>query len=641
MFANSIQAKFVWPVSSVVIVITLLTTLTIAISENQSVHQFAADTAQEQIVTTTNLLTVADSIMMDRVKSSMKLLLERGALLGPARQGVATEVNGKNAPDIVLGEQSQANRFDLVDGVTAIQGGSATLFSKVGDDFVRISTNVKKDGKRAIGTILDPTGRAIKAIREGKPFYGQVDILGNPFITGYEPMHDADHKLIGIWYVGYKMDLKILQETIAKSRILKKGFIALQDNFGKARFHSDHLSNEQVQALIDGQTTGWVITRQNFAPWDFQVVAGYQEQEVSDIAKKSQMMMIGAGGGVCVILIVLLVWLSKALVVKPLRDAIVVANYIAEGDLTRPMEIQRTDEIGEMQTALSVMRDSLNELISHIYSNIKQTADLTNNLFATSNDVARDSERQSDSAAAVAAMVEELTTSIDQVAANANASLRLAQESGVIARQGATVAEDASHEMREIADSVTVAANRIRSLGEQSEKITAIVNTIKGIADQTNLLALNAAIEAARAGEQGRGFAVVADEVRKLAESTAKSTGEISAMVTAIQHETEYAIDAMRLGQERSEKGVKMAVQVGAAMRGIGESTGRVVEAVNNISEELRQQSASSSEIARNVENIAAISEKNSLAVKGVAQTTARLRESTALQQSAVARFTI
>ena len=82
--------------------------------------------------------------------------------------------------------------------------GTATIFVKHGDEYVRVATNVKKDdGSRAIGTVLDPKGKAIESIRKGEPFYGEVDILGKPYITGYKPIRDSSQKVIGIYYVGY------------------------------------------------------------------------------------------------------------------------------------------------------------------------------------------------------------------------------------------------------------------------------------------------------------------------------------------------------------------------------------------------------------------------------------------------------
>jgi hypothetical protein len=96
------------------------------------------------------------------------------------------------------------NNFDLVDAVVTQAGGTATIFVKNGDEYVRVATNVKKDdGTRAIGTILDPKGKAIESIKKNEAFYGEVDILGKPYITGYDPIVDQSNAVIGIYYVGY------------------------------------------------------------------------------------------------------------------------------------------------------------------------------------------------------------------------------------------------------------------------------------------------------------------------------------------------------------------------------------------------------------------------------------------------------
>jgi hypothetical protein len=97
------------------------------------------------------------------------------------------------------------NNFALVDEVQKEKGGTATIFVKSGNDFVRVATNVKKDdGSRAIGTVLDPKGKAMAAISKGESFYGEVPILGKPYITGYEPIRNASGEIIGVYYVGYK-----------------------------------------------------------------------------------------------------------------------------------------------------------------------------------------------------------------------------------------------------------------------------------------------------------------------------------------------------------------------------------------------------------------------------------------------------
>lgn len=141
-----------------------------------------------------------------KVKASMDALKAATAKLGAPKIEGMEAVSGKNASALYFGTTKLNNNFDVVDAVVKEHGGTATLFAKTGDEYVRVSTNVPKpDGSgRATGTILDPAGKAIVAINAGKAFYGEVTILGVPYITGYEPIKDASGKVIGIWYVGYK-----------------------------------------------------------------------------------------------------------------------------------------------------------------------------------------------------------------------------------------------------------------------------------------------------------------------------------------------------------------------------------------------------------------------------------------------------
>ena len=103
-----------------------------------------------------------------------------------------------------FGSTKMNNFFDVVDDVVKEAGGTATLFVKAGDEYVRVATNVKKDdGSRAVGTVLDPKGKAIESIKKNEAFYGEVDILGKPYVAGYDPIRDASKNVIGIYYVGY------------------------------------------------------------------------------------------------------------------------------------------------------------------------------------------------------------------------------------------------------------------------------------------------------------------------------------------------------------------------------------------------------------------------------------------------------
>lgn len=131
------------------------------------------------------------------VKTAMQALKDETAKLGPAKlEGEALNFGAK----AVNGD------FSVVDQVKAKHGGTATLFAKKGNNFVRVSTNVMKDGARAVGTILDPSGPAYAAINQDKAYYGMVDILGKIYDTGYEPIRSDAGAVIGVYYVGYPME---------------------------------------------------------------------------------------------------------------------------------------------------------------------------------------------------------------------------------------------------------------------------------------------------------------------------------------------------------------------------------------------------------------------------------------------------
>jgi len=139
-----------------------------------------------------------------KVKTAMELLRSMADKLGPPKIEGMEAVAGKQEPAIYFGSTKMNNNFSLVDEVVKQAGGTATIFVRNGDQFVRVATNVKKDdGSRAVGTILDPKGKAIASIQKNEAFYGDVDILGKPYVTGYEPIQDSSKGVIGIYYVGY------------------------------------------------------------------------------------------------------------------------------------------------------------------------------------------------------------------------------------------------------------------------------------------------------------------------------------------------------------------------------------------------------------------------------------------------------
>jgi aerotaxis receptor len=305
-----------------------------------------------------------------------------------------------------------------------------------------------------------------------------------------------------------------------------------------------------------------------------------------------------------------------------MRSAVQAARTIAAFDLSKPVPLAGRDEVGEVLAQFTIMRNNLLGNAALIKQSTGKLDSAAQDLTASSAMSAQAAVKQSEAAVGMAAAVEELSVSIDQVSDHAREANDVSRESGDLSREGGRVIHSTADEIGHIAESVQGSAKTISELEGYSAEISTIVGVIKDIADQTNLLALNAAIEAARAGEQGRGFAVVADEVRKLAERTANSTQQITAMIDKVQSGSRRAVEEMEASVKRVSDGVELAHQAGNSISGIQSAAARVMQAVADIDRALKEQGVASRDIARNVEQVAQMTEQGSQSsrhVSGVA----------------------
>lgn len=381
------------------------------------------------------------------------------------------------------------------------------------------------------------------------------------------------------------------------------------------------ISSGQAKAKMDAMRA--VITEFQ----DSEKALQEERSTLMDDSKSTAFTILVVGGLAAAILAILIATLLAKTITGRLSQAVTLARNIADGRLDNKIEVAGNDEVSTLQHAFQAMQDRLRAMIREIGISAEQLVGAADNISTASLQLSTSVQEQSHSASSMAATVEELTVSINHVSDNAVEAHAQSSESGRQSTEGGSVIQETLERMNLIAQTVEASASQISDLDNHAEQISSIVSVIKSIADQTNLLALNAAIEAARAGEQGRGFAVVADEVRLLAQRTGNSTQEITEMVKRIQLGTRDAVQQMEVGVTQVKGGVDMAQRAGDAIIGIRQSSGDVVRMVDQISLALREQTAASQDVARNVERIAQMSQQNSLAVEQTTETAGTLQQ--------------
>jgi methyl-accepting chemotaxis protein len=278
----------------------------------------------------------------------------------------------------------------------------------------------------------------------------------------------------------------------------------------------------------------------------------------------------------------------------PLRKGVDFATAVANGDLTRKIELDRKDEIGELADAMNSMVDKLKDIVTEVTAG-------ADNVAAGSTELSSSAESMSQGASEQAAAAEEASSSMEQMSSNIKQNADNAIQTEKIATKSAM---DAAEGGKAVLQTVTA-----------MKEIAGKINIIEEIARQTNLLALNAAIEAARAGEHGKGFAVVASEVRKLAERSQHAAAEIAHLSTSSVEVAEKAGDMLSKMVPHIQKTAELVQEISASCREQDTGADQINKAMQQLDQVIQQNASASEEMASTSEELSSQAEQLQAAI--------------------------
>ncbi|NKF50177.1 methyl-accepting chemotaxis protein [Shewanella sp. WXL01] len=542
------------------------------------------------------------------------------------------KVLGVRAPSIYHEHELLNGAKSKVDRFAKLTSGNATMFVRDGDDFVRVSTSLRKpDGQRAIGTKLGKQHPGYKLLMQGKEYEGHAKLFGRDYMTVYRPIFDDNRQVIGIMFIGFDISMSVnqIQQTLKELTVEDTGFYMLISNSdykiishpqvtGDQEFDLSFLNGLDKQSAMQTETfnefespDGHTMVSYTVAVngWNWTMIGMTKLSEFNDGSVTLLKVILGlAAVGIALISVLLFAVINKT--TAPLAKLQTQMANLGAGDLSQQFDnvsAQSNNEIDQITLSTSKMAENLSELIHSLQQSVISLEAQANHGQENAELNGQEAQTLLGQTEQIATAIEEMSSSVREVADNASRGAVQSQQVDVSSREGHQQLDHVVHALEELSEQLDQSQTNIEKVTTESEAISKVTEVINGIAEQTNLLALNAAIEAARAGEQGRGFAVVADEVRSLAQRTQTSISEIGSTIGRLQAQVKLTAEQMQHCQQLGQRSAQQGETVNEQLSQINASIEELALFTTSIASATEQQSAVANDISSNLHSISTL----------------------------------
>lgn len=538
-------------------------------------------------------------------------------------------------------------------------------------DYIDYLASIKKDNKAVIAYIISKntnnyytdTGISRKIDRSEDLWFDQFLSSNKPFEIALDIDKTTNTMVVFINYaleiggertaitgVGRSLDSMI--NLINEYRIGEAGVVYLVSNEGEVMLHSDrdkmgkkiNISDIKNGAIVNKQIEGedYVVSSTPIESLGWHLVAEIPEEQLYGPINSAINSNLLFG----VIIAIIGFVLSRVLVAqifKPIENITSAVNALTkkDGDLTARLPTNDNNEISELAANFNLFLEQLHSMFKQVSDSASHVKSISESVLVQVQGAANLAEVQSSSTQTVAAAVNEMEVTVQDISNSASNASNIATTTEETTHKGVEFVNGTIKQMEQLETAMATSVASVTELSGEIKSITQVLDVIKAISEQTNLLALNAAIEAARAGEHGRGFAVVADEVRTLAMRTAESTEQINEMIDTLNSKASSTVSAIELGSKNTLENAERLKVTGSTLTGISQEIVTLSELNSSVATATREQTLATSEISQNVVMISDSAEQTKQNMKNSEQLCNGLNKESNILKELLGKFTL